>query len=166
MLQIAQEIAKTLGSPRHAERRDHPFATAWLWPLAALTQSQDVVARRNEQDRWRRLIFTQERKVVKMTKKRFPSAHGIDIKKTTEIIARRIFLERAAGFLAAAGVAGGVIQTANAAQKFEKDDVSYQDSPKGGNSCANCKYWDGDSACEIVEGEVTADAWCAVWAPA
>ncbi len=98
-----------------------------------------------------------------MTNNHFPSVYTADTEQTTAPITRRVLLECTAGLLVASGIAAGSIQSANAAQKYAKADVSYQDYPKDGQSCANCKFWDGAGGCEIVEGEITADAWCAVW---
>ncbi len=74
-----------------------------------------------------------------------------------------MFLQRTTGLLVGAGIVASYFQSAMAAEKYSKADVAYQDTPKNGQSCANCKFWDGAGGCEIVEGEITADAWCAVW---
>ena len=80
----------------------------------------------------------------------------------SENIARRAFLQKSAG-LAVLGVTIGGLQSARAQQKATQADVNYQDTPKDGQKCANCHFYDGESGCSVVEGEVIADAWCDVW---
>ena len=75
-------------------------------------------------------------------------------------IIRRAFLKTTAGVVAAFGAIGG----ARALQKATQEDVSYQDTPMDGQSCANCHFWDGEGGCDVVEGEVSADGWCDIWA--
>jgi hypothetical protein len=53
----------------------------------------------------------------------------------------------------------------------EKPTVNYQDTPRDGESCANCgayipdKNGDGLGACVLVTGYFETDDWCAVWYP-
>jgi len=70
---------------------------------------------------------------------------------------------------AAAGLAlGGRAQ----AQALEKSAVQYQEEPKGDQRCDNCVFWipddnnDGIGGCDMVQGEILPEAWCAIWAPA
>ena len=101
-----------------------------------------------------------------MAKKELPPFHGDDKEIRPAAIARRKFLERTTGLVVVTGLAVGSSHKAKAAQKYSKDAVSYQDSPKGDQNCANCKFWDGEGGCEIVEGEISPDGWCAVWVAA
>lgn len=98
---------------------------------------------------------------MKKKKLQIPSGDEKDSRENS--IARRQFLGRTTCLFVAAGLASGSLQKAKAADKYSKEDVSYQDTPKGDQSCANCKFWDGEGGCEIVEGEVAAEGWCAVW---
>lgn len=51
-----------------------------------------------------------------------------------------------------------------------KDAVQYQDEPKNGQRCADCKYYikdkngDGLGACTIVKGKISPDGWCSSFA--
>lgn len=57
---------------------------------------------------------------------------------------------------ASGGVAGG---------KLSKADARYQDSPSGDASCRNCLHFLADSnTCKVVEGQVSPDGWCSLWA--
>lgn len=53
--------------------------------------------------------------------------------------------------------------------KKAKDQVNYQDHPKGDHQCANCKFFkapkDGDKAgtCSRVKGDIDSDAWCTLY---
>ncbi len=86
--------------------------------------------------------------------------------KPTGQIARRVFLERAAGLVVAAGVASGGLQHAKASDKADKDSVSYQATPNDGRDCAGCQFFDGENSCEVVAGEISASGWCAAWSAA
>ncbi len=101
-----------------------------------------------------------------MKKDHLPAGHASRTEKPTNLIARRTFLERTATFLVTAGIAAGGLARAKAAEKYDKVDVAWQNSPKDGQSCANCRFWDGVGGCEIVAGEFAPDDWCAVWVEA
>ena len=62
----------------------------------------------------------------------------------------------------------GLPRKASAA-KLQKEDVAYQDRPKAGRSCATCRQFSptaaGKGTCAVVEGEVSANGWCAAYSP-
>ena len=62
----------------------------------------------------------------------------------------------------------GHLREAHAA-KVQKEDVAYQDRPKAGKSCASCRQFSptasGKGTCAVVEGEVSANGWCAAYSP-
>ena len=69
------------------------------------------------------------------------------------------------GALAALPVLGGP-RTARA-QKMPKAQAQYQDQPKNGQKCATCQFFvKGENACQVVDGEIAPNAWCALYAPA
>ena len=80
-------------------------------------------------------------------------------------IPRRVFLRSTAGIIVGAGITASGAQPARAFEKYDRADVAWQDTPKDGQSCENCRFWDGNGGCEIVAGEFEPDDWCAVWAP-
>ncbi len=98
--------------------------------------------------------------ILTMTKIRSLSTTAADADKTEKRIARREFLEVAAGVLAVAGVAVAGVQSARAQDKADKAAVSYQDSPNAGAKCGDCKFFNGDGTCQIVAGDISANGWC------
>lgn len=86
---------------------------------------------------------------------------------------RRAFMGRALGagaaVVGAATILGG---TEARAQKAPKQSVAYQEEPKGDQNCANCQFWVEPEAgaemggCQIVQGKISPDAWCNLWAKA
>lgn len=65
------------------------------------------------------------------------------------------------------GVAGtAVIGTLTAAQaaKVPQKAVKYQDTPKGEQRCENCALFEAPSACKTVDGTVSPQGWCIVYA--
>jgi hypothetical protein len=75
-------------------------------------------------------------------------------------LSRRSIL-RGALLLASGTLAVGVIQVKPAyAQKATKEATKYQDSPKDGQKCADCVYFQAPSACGVVDGKISPNGWC------
>ena len=79
--------------------------------------------------------------------------------------ARRAFLRGVAGkvaVLAPLAMSSGVAQ----ANKAAKSDFFYQEKPRDGKRCVDCRLFNGDTSspglgtCTIVEGVINADGWC------
>ncbi|MBU1424968.1 MAG: high-potential iron-sulfur protein [Gammaproteobacteria bacterium] len=50
-------------------------------------------------------------------------------------------------------------------EKLPKTDVKYQPGPKGTQKCSNCmNFISASSTCQRVEGLVSPDGWCSLWA--
>ena len=78
-------------------------------------------------------------------------------------LSRRSML-RGAVLLASGTLAAGVIQVKPAyAQKAAKDAMKYQDSPKDGQKCSDCVYFQAPSSCSVVDGTISADGWCLLY---
>ena len=78
-------------------------------------------------------------------------------------VTRRSLLQCAA-LLAGGTLAAGVIQIKPAyAQKVGKDAVKYQDSPKDGQKCADCLYFQAPGSCAVVEGAISPNGWCSLY---
>jgi hypothetical protein len=78
-------------------------------------------------------------------------------------LTRRSML-RCAALLAGGTLAAGVIQIKPAyAQKAGKDAVKYQDSPKDGQKCADCLYFQAPGSCAVVEGPISPNGWCSLY---
>jgi hypothetical protein len=82
-------------------------------------------------------------------------------------ISRRQILAIAAS-AAGASVTGAAavigISTPAQAAKASQKIVKYQDTPKGEQRCENCAQFEAPSACKTVDGTVTAQGWCMVYA--
>jgi len=83
-------------------------------------------------------------------------------------LSRRAALRQCTHWLALAAAAG-VAQAPRPAHaaKLPKDDIFYQDKPKEGRKCADCKLFQpagsGKGSCAVVEGEVSPEGWCAAF---
>ena len=79
----------------------------------------------------------------------------MDDKKVT----RRNFF-RSAATIGAAVAAGVIPIRVVAQQKLAKDAMKYQDSPKDGQQCDQCVYFQAPDACGLVEGKISPKGWC------
>ena len=78
-------------------------------------------------------------------------------------LSRRSIL-RGAILLAGGTLAAGVIQIKPAyAQKAGKEAVKYQDSPKDGQKCSDCTYFQAPSSCGVVDGTISPNGWCSLY---
>jgi hypothetical protein len=49
--------------------------------------------------------------------------------------------------------------------KASKAQAKYQDKPKGAQNCAKCmNFIAADNTCKVVEGKVSPQDWCQLWA--
>lgn len=49
--------------------------------------------------------------------------------------------------------------------KVSQASVQYQTQPKGEQKCANCIHFEaGSNTCKLVEGEISPEGWCLLWA--
>jgi hypothetical protein len=49
--------------------------------------------------------------------------------------------------------------------KLSKDEVKYQNQPSGTQKCSNCMNFNSaKQTCNRVEGQVSAEGWCMLWA--
>lgn len=78
-------------------------------------------------------------------------------------VTRRLALTRAALALGAAA-AGAAVRPADAQQKIAPDAAKYQDQPKGQQSCAVCVNFQPPNACKFVQGTISPNGWCMLFA--
>ena len=83
---------------------------------------------------------------------------------------RRQLLKLGVSLPAAAAIIPLALRSDDAhAQKTPKKAAQYQDSPKDGNKCVDCRFWqeaDGEMGkCTVVEGKIHPDGWCALYSP-
>lgn len=74
---------------------------------------------------------------------------------------RRFFLSGASTI----SVLGLRSRSARAA-KVSQSTVSYQGSPKGDQRCGTCKQFEPPSACRLIDGKISPQGWCKLWAKA
>jgi hypothetical protein len=88
-----------------------------------------------------------------------------DNSKKTDGSTRRDVLKFGAMALGAAG-AMGLASSAEAqvAKKTQQKSVMYQTSPKDGKQCSGCQHFQAPNACRIVEGEISANGYCILFA--
>lgn len=75
-------------------------------------------------------------------------------------ISRRSALGHAAKLMLLAGVTA-----VPAAAKVEQKSAGYQDAPKDGQHCAVCVHFTPPSSCQIVDGTISPNGWCKLFAP-
>jgi hypothetical protein len=78
-------------------------------------------------------------------------------------ISRRKILTVAAGAVSGVAAIVGASTPAHAAKASQKS-VKYQDTPKGDARCENCVLFEPPDSCKTVEGPVSPQDWCMVYA--
>jgi hypothetical protein len=82
-----------------------------------------------------------------------------------EELSRRLLLQRAVTVAAGAVTMVGV--TANRAvgqTKSSQEAVAYQGKPQGSQRCDNCIQFQPPSACKTVDGQISPQGWCKIYA--
>jgi hypothetical protein len=49
--------------------------------------------------------------------------------------------------------------------QLKKQDVAYQDQPKGEQRCGTCNNFLAPSGCRVVSGSINANGWCLLFKP-
>jgi hypothetical protein len=75
--------------------------------------------------------------------------------------ARRVGGDSSRTRVAATGTAA---TQAAAQQKVKQAEVKYQDQPKGPQRCDGCVQFQPPNACKIVEGQISPNGWCEIFA--
>ena len=78
-------------------------------------------------------------------------------------LSRRALLQAAAG---AAALLGTAAVPANAQLKVSKPSVAYQDQPDGSRRCDLCAHFVRPGSCQIVEGPISPQGYCRLFASA
>ena len=58
----------------------------------------------------------------------------------------------------------GANATAGRTAKVSQSAVTYQASPKGEQRCGNCKQFQPPNACKLIDGSISPQGWCQLWA--
>ena len=78
------------------------------------------------------------------------------------ILRRRLFQAALASL--AVWFASGAIFRSHAREKMSQKEAEYQDSPKDIRMCATCTFFEPPRSCKVVEGEISPNRWCKVFA--
>jgi secreted PhoX family phosphatase len=79
-----------------------------------------------------------------------------------EALSRRTLLSGAA-FAASAAAVGLMPLRAHAQQKVAQSAAQYQASPKNGQQCSTCSHFQAPSSCQVVDGSISPNGWCALY---
>lgn len=70
--------------------------------------------------------------------------------------------------LAGGAVAGSIpllaLSGSRAEAKISQAAVAYQNNPKGNQSCSVCGHFQPPSSCKTIDGTVSPNGWCKIWA--
>lgn len=78
-------------------------------------------------------------------------------------LSRRSLLQASAG---AAVILGATAVPSAAQLKVSKPSVAYQDQPDGSKRCALCAHFVRPGSCQIVEGSISPQGYCRLFASA
>lgn len=78
-------------------------------------------------------------------------------------ITRRNFLKLSGCSLALLPAALIVTDRTVAQGKATKEAVQYQDSPKNGQKCDDCRFFEAPEGCQVVEGKISPQGWCSLF---
>jgi len=76
-------------------------------------------------------------------------------------------ISRRGVLVAVTGLATGaatILTMTQAHAKASQKAVKYQDTPKGDQACENCALFEAPSSCKTVDGTVSPQGWCMVYA--
>lgn len=68
--------------------------------------------------------------------------------------------------MGSAGMAAGLLSARASGQtpKIPKANAGYQDSPNNGQSCSGCGHFTAPASCALVDGAVSPQGWCKLFA--
>ena len=75
------------------------------------------------------------------------------------------------GLLLTAVAGGGVllatalVAPTEASAKVAQRSVAYRGAPNGTARCSNCALWQPPAACKVVNGVISPNGWCSIYAP-
>ncbi len=81
----------------------------------------------------------------------------------TDKLSRRTLLGGAAA-LVGAGTASLIATPAAAQSKTPQTAAKYQDHPQGQSKCSGCVQFQAPAACKVVEGKISPEGWCQLFA--
>jgi hypothetical protein len=81
------------------------------------------------------------------------------------LLSRRVLLQHAVGVAGATAILSREPHRAGAAIKISKGAVAYQDQPDGDKECAKCAQFEPPAACKLVDGPISPQGYCRLFAP-
>lgn len=94
-----------------------------------------------------------------------PENTGSDRNDASRPAAEGLSRRRMLGAAAMAGVgAVCMIATRAEAAKMKPTMAKYQTEPKGEAKCEGCTHFQAPNACQIVDGEISPNGWCQLYA--
>jgi len=96
--------------------------------------------------------------------------HLLEVTALNDHLSRKSVLISLLALPLAATAASATVGEASAADKAAQKAVQYQDTPKGDAKCSGCKFFQpGKDAkakgqCTVVEGDISPDGWCSLYA--
>ena len=81
------------------------------------------------------------------------------------VLSRRALLQHAMGVAGATAILCREPHRAGAAIKISKAAVAYQDQPDGDKECAKCAQFQPPAACKLVDGPISPQGYCRLFAP-
>ncbi len=92
-----------------------------------------------------------------------PSCRPIAQTLETEALSRRTLLSSAAFAASAAAIGLMPFRARAQQQKVAQSAAQYQASPKNGQQCSTCSHFQAPSSCQVVDGSISPDGWCALY---
>jgi hypothetical protein len=86
-----------------------------------------------------------------------------DVQPADGAMSRRTVLAGAA--LLGAGAVCLLSTRSSAQQKQKQADVQYVDKAPGADKCSGCAMFQAPDACQGVEGKISPEGWCNIYAP-
>jgi len=77
---------------------------------------------------------------------------------------RRALLHNAVITAAGAALFCATVRRAQAQTKMTQTAAGYQDKPQGSSNCSNCNRFVAPSSCNIVDGAISPNGWCHLYA--
>lgn len=105
-----------------------------------------------------------------MSKKITETAANTPSTRQDEVLSRRAFLRGTLMLGCSLLVPAALYHSAPAladtgVKKLAKSGVKYQSSPKGASKCGGCvNFIAASNSCKMVEGKISPDGWCMLWA--
>lgn len=62
-------------------------------------------------------------------------------------------------------VVAAIVAPVRASAKVAQRSVAYRGAPNGTARCVNCALWQPPAACKVVEGVISPNGWCSIYAP-